>query len=61
MAQTKRILILGGGFAGVYAALQLEKIFAHNADIQKLWSGLLELRQVLCLLHCPVLATIEVR
>lgn len=34
MAQTKRILILGGGFAGVYAALQLEKIFAHNADIE---------------------------
>ncbi len=29
----KRILILGGGFAGIYTALHLEKIFAKDEDV----------------------------
>jgi NADH dehydrogenase FAD-containing subunit len=28
---TKRILILGGGFGGIYAALRLEKLFGTAA------------------------------
>ena len=31
---TKRVMILGGGFGGVYAALQLEKVLAKRHDIQ---------------------------
>ena len=30
---TKRILILGGGFAGLDTALHLEKIFAKDKEI----------------------------
>jgi NADH dehydrogenase FAD-containing subunit len=30
----QRIVILGGGFAGVYAALRLEKALARNPDIE---------------------------
>jgi len=30
----KRILILGGGFAGMYAALHLEKIFSKDKDVE---------------------------
>ena len=30
----KRILVLGGGFAGVYTALHLEKTFAGDDSIQ---------------------------
>jgi len=30
----KRILILGGGFGGLYAALQLEKTLARNPDVE---------------------------
>jgi NADH:ubiquinone reductase (H+-translocating) len=30
----KRILILGGGFAGAYAALHLEKRLAGSPDIE---------------------------
>lgn len=32
--QKKRILILGGGFAGLYAALHLEKTLARDPDIE---------------------------
>jgi NADH dehydrogenase len=32
--EKKQILILGGGFGGVYAALELEKILARDKDIQ---------------------------
>jgi NADH dehydrogenase len=31
---TKRILILGGGFAGVYAAMKLEKIVARRPEVE---------------------------
>src|SRR3954467_9117049 len=31
---TKRILILGGGFAGVYAAMELEKIVARDPQVE---------------------------
>lgn len=31
---SKRILILGGGFAGMYTALHLEKIFAKDKDVE---------------------------
>ena len=31
---TTRILLLGGGFAGVYTAQRLEKLFARNTDVQ---------------------------
>jgi NADH:ubiquinone reductase (H+-translocating) len=31
---SKRILILGGGFAGLYAAMQLEKTLARDADVE---------------------------
>ena len=34
IARAKHIVILGGGFGGVYAAMHLEKIFAR--DEQKL-------------------------
>ena len=30
----QRIVILGGGFAGVYAALRLEKTLARDPDIE---------------------------
>src|SRR5580704_18425655 len=30
----KRIVILGGGFGGVYAALQLEKSLAHEPEVE---------------------------
>ena len=30
----KRIVILGGGFGGVYAALRLEKLLAHEAEVE---------------------------
>jgi len=32
--QKKRILILGGGFAGAYAARLLEKRLGHRADVE---------------------------
>jgi len=31
---TRRILILGGGFAGLYAAMQLEKTLARDPDVE---------------------------
>jgi NADH dehydrogenase FAD-containing subunit len=31
---THRILILGGGFGGVYAARRLDQIFAHSDDVE---------------------------
>ena len=31
---TKRIVILGGGFGGVYAALHLEKLLARKRDVE---------------------------
>jgi NADH dehydrogenase FAD-containing subunit len=31
---THRILILGGGFGGVYAARRLDQIFAHRDDVE---------------------------
>jgi NADH dehydrogenase len=31
---TKRVLILGGGFAGVYAAMKLEEILARNPEVE---------------------------
>src|SRR5436190_12138984 len=30
----KRVLILGGGFGGLYAALELEKTLARNNDVE---------------------------
>lgn len=33
MAQKHKIVILGGGFAGLYTALELEKTFAGNPDV----------------------------
>ena len=32
-AEAKRVLILGGGFAGIYAALRLEKLLARRAHL----------------------------
>ncbi len=32
--KVNRVLILGGGFAGVYAALQLERIFASDPNVE---------------------------
>jgi NADH dehydrogenase len=34
MTAARRILILGGGFGGVYAALELEKILAQRDDLE---------------------------
>ena len=34
MTAPRRILILGGGFGGVYAALELEKILARRTDVR---------------------------
>src|SRR6266446_1468997 len=31
---TKRILILGGGFGGIYAALRLEKLMAQRPELE---------------------------
>ncbi len=36
LAAKKRIVILGGGFAGAYTALHLEKQFAGSPDIEVL-------------------------
>ena len=33
-AEGKRILILGGGFGGIYAALELEKLLAQRRDLE---------------------------
>ena len=33
-AEAKRVLILGGGFGGIYAALRLEKLLAHHAELE---------------------------
>jgi NADH dehydrogenase len=33
-ASKKRILILGGGFGGVYTARHLEKLFKHRSDVE---------------------------
>jgi cation diffusion facilitator CzcD-associated flavoprotein CzcO len=30
----KRVLILGGGFGGLYAALELEKTLARDLDVE---------------------------
>ena len=34
MAQSQRVVILGGGFAGLYAALELDKEFARRPDVE---------------------------
>ena len=34
MSKTHRIVIVGGGFAGLYAALELEKSFAARTDVE---------------------------
>jgi NADH dehydrogenase len=34
MTAPRRVLILGGGFAGVYAALELEKVLARRTDVE---------------------------
>ena len=31
---TNRIIILGGGFAGIYTALRLEKLFARRIGVE---------------------------
>ena len=31
---TQRILVLGGGFGGIYAALHLEKVFAREDSVE---------------------------
>ena len=33
-ASKKRILILGGGFGGVYTARDLERLCAHRSDVE---------------------------
>src|SRR5580693_2731420 len=33
-ASKKRILILGGGFGGVYTACHLERLFKHRSDVE---------------------------
>ncbi len=33
MADARRVLILGGGFGGIYAALELEKLLARRRDV----------------------------
>ena len=30
---TRRIVIVGGGFAGVHAAMHFDKVLAHRSDI----------------------------
>src|SRR5271156_5290561 len=32
--EAKRVLILGGGFGGIYAAMELEKILARRRDLE---------------------------
>src|SRR5260370_6477626 len=34
IAEAKRVLILGGGFGGIYAALRLEKLLARRDDLE---------------------------
>ena len=34
MSTARRVLILGGGFGGVYAALELEKVLARGAELE---------------------------
>src|SRR6516164_173428 len=34
ISQPKRILILGGGFSGLYTAMQLEKTLARDPDVE---------------------------
>src|SRR5262249_43083622 len=34
MISRRRILVLGGGFGGVYAAFELEKVLARHDDIE---------------------------
>ena len=34
MTAGRRILILGGGFGGIYAALELEKVLARREDLE---------------------------
>lgn len=34
MPEPKRILILGGGFAGVYTAIRLERLFRRQPEIE---------------------------
>ena len=34
VSQTQRIIILGGGFAGVYAAMHLERRLRYRPDIE---------------------------
>ena len=34
VAQAKRVLILGGGFGGIYAALRLEKLLTRHNDLE---------------------------
>ena len=34
MSQEQRIVLVGGGFAGLHAALELEKILAARPDVE---------------------------
>jgi len=34
MTAARRILILGGGFGGIYAVLELEKVLARRKDLE---------------------------
>lgn len=37
MEQRHKVVILGGGFAGLYAALEIDKEFACRPGVQSLW------------------------
>lgn len=34
MAETKKIVILGGGFGGIYTAIYLEKLFKNDSGVE---------------------------
>jgi len=34
MSETRNILVLGGGFGGMYAALELQRVFAEDASVR---------------------------
>ncbi len=49
---TQRILILGGGFGGIYAALHLEKVFAREDSVEVTLINQDNYLRMLC--HCTL-------